>query len=77
MRRLGATGVEVHAEGLDLRVEKRWPLGSDGAYWALLLEVLNTTLREEPLNKSCSAYVCREESVGPLTVPSLGLEAVF
>ncbi len=62
---------------LDTRVEKRWPLGDSGAYWALVLEVLNTTLHKEPLNMSCSAYVCREESVGPLTVPSVGLEAVF
>jgi hypothetical protein len=43
----------------------------------MVLEVLNATLEKEPLNMSCSAYVCREESVGPLTVPSVGLEAVF
>ena len=62
---------------LDLRLEKRWPLGEQGAYWAAVLEVLNTTLREEALGKSCNAYVCREDRVGPLTVPSLGFEAVF
>jgi hypothetical protein len=62
---------------LDTRIEKRWPLGSDGAYWAIVLEVLNATLHEEALAKSCNAYVCREDRVGPLTVPSIGLEAVF
>jgi TonB family protein len=62
---------------LDTRVEKRWALGDGRAYWALVLEVLNTTLQKEALNMSCSAYVCREEKVGPLTIPSLGLEAFF
>jgi TonB family protein len=62
---------------LDLRLEKRWRLNDGGASWALVLEVLNTTLHEEALGKSCSAYVCREDTVGPLTIPSLGLEAMF
>jgi hypothetical protein len=62
---------------IDLRLEKRWPLGADGAFLALVLEVLNTTLHKEALGKSCSAYVCREDRVGPLTIPSLGLEAMF
>jgi hypothetical protein len=42
-----------------------------------VLEVLNATLQKEALGASCNAYVCREDRVGPLTVPSLGLEAVF
>jgi hypothetical protein len=62
---------------IDVRVEKRWRIADEGAYWALVLEVLNTTLHEEALGKSCSAYVCREDTVGPLTIPSLGLEAMF
>ena len=62
---------------LDTRVEKRWALNERGAYWALVLEVLNTTLNKEALGDSCNAYVCREDRVGPLTVPSLGLEALF
>ena len=61
----------------DLRLERRWRLNDHGAFWALVLEVLNTTLREEALGKSCSAYVCREDTVGPITIPSLGLEALF
>ncbi|HTV21489.1 MAG TPA: TonB-dependent receptor, partial [Polyangiaceae bacterium] len=62
---------------LDVRFEKRWRLNAEGAFWALVLEVLNSTLREEALGKSCSAYVCREDTVGPITIPSLGLEAMF
>jgi hypothetical protein len=62
---------------LDVRLEKRWRLNDAGAYWSLVLEVLNTTLNTEALGKSCSAYVCRQDKVGPLTVPSLGLEAMF
>jgi TonB family protein len=62
---------------LDARLEKRWRLNADGAFWSIVLEVLNTTLHEEALGKSCSAYVCREDTVGPLTIPSLGLEAMF
>jgi len=62
---------------LDTRLEKRWPLNEQGAYWAVVLEVLNATLHKEALGDSCNAYVCREDRVGPLTVPSLGLEALF
>jgi TonB family protein len=62
---------------IDFRLEKRWRLNDQGAFWALVLEVLNGTLREEALGKSCSAYVCREDTVGPITIPSLGLEAMF
>jgi TonB family protein len=62
---------------LDMRLEKRWQLNADGAFWSIVLEVLNTTLHEEALGKSCSAYVCREDTVGPLTIPSIGLEAMF
>jgi hypothetical protein len=61
----------------DVRLEKRWRLSDTGAYWAVVLEVLNTTLQAEALGKSCSAYVCREDEVGPITIPSLGLEAMF
>lgn len=59
---------------LDVRVEKRWPLG-DAGFWALVAEVQNTTLRRETLDVSCYAYGCDAESIGPVTVPSLGIEA--
>ena len=61
---------------LDWRVEKSWPLGANGS-WSVVLEVLNTTFNRETVRGSCSAYVCKSEIIGPVTVPSLGVEAVF
>jgi hypothetical protein len=60
----------------DWRLEKRWPLGETG-FWAVVLEVLNTTLHKETLDQSCYAYGCEGEAIGPVTVPSIGLEASF
>lgn len=62
---------------IDVRVEKRWPIGAHGAFWALVLEVLNTTLHKEVLSASCYAYGCVNQAIGPVTIPSLGLEAGF
>ncbi len=62
---------------VDLRAEKRWHFGQRGAYWALVLEVLNLTLHEEALGKRCNAYRCREDEIGPVTIPSLGVEMFF
>lgn len=61
---------------LDWRLEKRWPLGETG-FWALVAEVQNTTFAKETLDVSCYAYGCESESIGPVTVPSLGIEASF
>jgi hypothetical protein len=61
---------------VDWRLEKRWRLGDDG-FWALVAEVQNTTLRRETLDVSCYAYGCDTEGIGPITVPSLGIEAQF
>ena len=60
----------------DWRLEKRWKLGKDG-FWALVFEVLNTTLHKETLEISCYAYGCESESIGPVTIPSIGVEASF
>jgi hypothetical protein len=62
---------------LDVRLEKRWSIGSRGAYWAFVLEVLNTTLNKELINTDCDQFGCEEEKIGPVTVPSLGLEGGF
>jgi len=61
----------------DWRLEKRWPLGDRGGYWSLVFEMLNTTLNKEVLRKSCAASYCKEDTVGPVTVPSIGVEAIF
>lgn len=61
---------------IDWRIEKRWRLGDEG-FWALVAEVQNSTLRRETLDVSCYAYGCDTERIGPITVPSLGIEAQF
>jgi hypothetical protein len=61
---------------LDLRVEKRWQLGRQG-FWALVFEVLNASARKEVLSEACDAAGCKPESVGPVTIPSLGVEVCF
>ncbi|HVU03075.1 MAG TPA: TonB-dependent receptor [Polyangiaceae bacterium] len=53
---------------LDVRLEKRWSLGERG-YWAFVFEVLNATLTKE--------WVDSRTQIGPVTVPSIGLEAAF
>jgi hypothetical protein len=40
-------------------------------------EVQNATLSRETTDVSCYAYGCSSESIGPITIPSLGLEASF
>ena len=68
---------------LDVRLEKRWPLGRNGSV-ALVVEGQNVTLSTEI---SSSALDCRDSpsmptqctygKVGPITIPSIGVEAVF
>jgi outer membrane receptor protein involved in Fe transport len=62
---------------LDLRLEKRWPIGSAGAYCAFAIEGLNTTLSKEVVSRTCEGGVCDEESIGPVTIPSLSFEGRF
>lgn len=62
---------------VDLRAEKRWPLGQRG-YWALVLEVLNATLNKEPVDTACNEpTTCHTVRVGPVTIPSIGVEASY
>jgi hypothetical protein len=67
---------------LDVRLEKRWPLGKDG-YIAFIAEGQNVTLSKEvtPFGLSCqgtpTTTQCRHSAVGPITIPSLGVEASF
>lgn len=62
---------------LDFKLQKRWYIKRPDAWWGLVLEVLNTTLNKEVLSASCNAFSCKYESVGPVTIPSIGLEAAF
>lgn len=71
---------------LDVRLEKRWPLGRDG-YIAFIVEGQNVTLEKEvtPLGLHCQGTGgpqggtnhCRHSTIGPLTIPSIGAEASF
>jgi hypothetical protein len=71
---------------LDVRLEKRWPLGRDG-YIAFIAEGQNVTLSKEvtPFGLSCQSnqgpqggtQECKHSAIGPLTIPSIGAEASF
>jgi len=81
--RVGITSVARHPPRtppfwrIDTRFEKRWRLASSGASVALVLEVLNATLNDEVESSSCYAYGCKEARIGPITLPSVGVEAAF
>jgi TonB family protein len=66
---------------LDVRGEKRWPLG-EHAWIAATAELMNATLAQEVTSRTCTtpvgaATVCAEDRVGPVTLPSIGVEAAF
>ena len=44
---------------------------------SFVAEVLNATLSQEVLNYVCYSDGCRGDKIGPVTVPSLGVEAAF
>lgn len=52
--------------GLGLRLEKRWTMG-DAGHVALVFEMLNATLARD--------YVAPGRRTGPITIPSVALEA--
>jgi TonB family protein len=70
---------------VDLRVEKRWPLGNERSI-AFVAEVQNVTLSKEARSYECSArqigsaplsMTCSVRELGPITLPSVGVEAFF
>jgi TonB family protein len=73
---------------VDVRLEKRWVLGRNG-YIAFIAEGQNVTLNQEvtPFGLSCTGgqttpngpvtTQCSHSAIGPLTIPSLGVEASF
>ncbi len=71
---------------VDVRLEKRWSLGKDG-YIAFIAEGQNVTLSKEvtPFGLSCTGTQgpqggttqCSHSTIGPITIPSLGVEASF
>ena len=70
-------------QGTAVDVTYRGSLREDGSADALVKAlnriegVQNVTLQRETTDVSCYAYGCAYEKIGPVTVPSLGLEATF
>jgi hypothetical protein len=72
----------------DLRLEKRWTIGERGRI-SFVIEWLNATLTKEALSVECpynttpngrivvSNEPCKFEEIGPVTIPSLGVEGAF
>ena len=65
---------------VDVRFEKRWPLGAHG-HLAFVIEALNATLQKESTDVACTPSgrpgqldACAPQSVGPISVPSIGIE---
>jgi hypothetical protein len=59
---------------LDIRAEKRWPIGKAG-WIAFVVEGLNVTLSREAVNVSCPySGSCTPVMNDPLTIPSIGVE---
>jgi hypothetical protein len=71
---------------LDLRLEKRWQVGRSG-YITGIIEMLNATLQHEVTGYSCGRTVaapgiggvatCSERIIGPIALPSIGVEGGF
>jgi hypothetical protein len=62
---------------LDLRLEKRWVV-NDHAYWAFTAEFFNATFSAEVISRTCTtANGCVNQRLGPVTIPSIGVEAAF
>jgi hypothetical protein len=73
---------------IDFRLEKRWRLG-ESTWISFVAEALNATLQKEVASENCSTFVdasrgtpvitrsCRDEEIGPVTVPSIGVEGGF
>ncbi|UQA59293.1 TonB family protein [Polyangium aurulentum] len=60
---------------IDARIEKRWTIGKRG-WISLVLEMLNATLSEEQIALDCRD-TCKPQSIGPVSIPSLGVEGGF
>jgi hypothetical protein len=72
---------------IDGRIEKAWKVGTKGRI-AVVFEWLNVTLRKEATSVNCGgrgsalqgpidANDCTFEEIGPVTIPSLGVEGSF
>lgn len=62
---------------LDLRLEKRWTTQTRSI--AVVLEWFNVYLKKEAVEWDCrvSTGTCKPEEIGPITIPSIGVEGSF
>jgi len=61
---------------VDLRLEKRWQLGSR-AWISAVAEFMNATLSTEAVSTTCNGQTCMSMTIGPVSIPSLGVEGGF
>lgn len=72
---------------IDTRLEKAWRIGEKGRV-AFVIEWLNVTLRKEATSVTCGSNArsfqealqsdqCTFDEIGPVTIPSLGVEGSF
>jgi hypothetical protein len=61
---------------LDLRLEKRWQLGQK-TWISFVAEWMNATLSKEAVSTTCTLQGCDQVYIGPITVPSIGVEGGF
>jgi hypothetical protein len=63
---------------VDARIDKRWSLG--GRRWiAAVAEFFDATLTEESVDYRCDAQTghCVAQKIGPIALPSIGVEGGF
>jgi hypothetical protein len=61
---------------IDLRAEKRWTF-ADHAWISFVAEWMNVTLHKEAISTTCTLQGCQSQTIGPITIPSLGVEGGF
>jgi hypothetical protein len=67
----------------DVRLEKKWKIRKDTGYVSIVLEWMNVAFQREPFNVNCKHEagrlydVCEPELIGPITIPSIGVEGAF
>jgi len=61
---------------IDVRLEKRWQLG-EKTWISVVAEWMNATLSKEAVSTTCNLQGCSAMEIGPVTIPSLGVEGGF
>ena len=59
-----------------IRVAKRWRVGQSG-WVSLAADIQNATLSKEVFDVDCDESGCKPRTIGPITIPTMALEAGF